>query len=379
MGWISISPERAKAHPLYGINGWLLWFAIGQIVSIALLAIPALTSFLISPRQAQASFLLVLIFIATQFPMLYSLFRLRPNFRMVAMTTILISGFVWMVVVSLINVGDGAGRVIVSAIGWTWYLQVSRRVSVTFEHRVRDNDPLLTLQKDNPIPKPELVDFRKGFQRKIWMAILTAGLLFGISKYYYWKSDLQAKYNAEQVALINKQMEESVKVHAQISDELNKSYHDLSNSVSMLSAAKSKREAEELKTKFGTMAKIIDQQRNDNEQAWQERLALINNSRLPKESKDKSIALARDKRASAASLIHNILRLEQEKVEALMNVADFIDTNRNYLSVKGDNIAFKNAALLAEYNLRMSTIKRKNEEQRILQEKYAAIQGSTRY
>lgn len=155
MAWTPIPPERAKTHPLFGIRGWLLLYVISTIIGMAQILLITLQSNHESPSQKVANFAIATIFLAMQLLVLYFLFRHSPRLRVVALWTIAASILLGLAMSALLSppdlrwIGLVVGLVVglVPSIAWAIYFQRSRRVRVTFEHLVRDNDPLLQAKK----------------------------------------------------------------------------------------------------------------------------------------------------------------------------------------------------------------------------------------
>lgn len=155
MAWTSISPERAKAHPLYGINGWLMWYAIFASIAIATLTISGLLHLFHSPQPKPGGFVGGLIMTAMYCLMLYCLFRRRRMFRTVAITTLLLMAGLHLMSSTGPNLSEAVSlRVLLLSTAWIFYFQLSRRVRVTFEYLVRDNDPLAQGEQADAVERP---------------------------------------------------------------------------------------------------------------------------------------------------------------------------------------------------------------------------------
>lgn len=153
--WTRVTVEEAKKHPLYGVRGWLAFFAFSTLIGFAqtvtpvnVEAIKAGVSLgtLLSLDMPEAIFLKWVLWIHGLIVVaIYGLlFSKHPSFRPVS--TYLLLGF-WPTVAlaGLLNPFSTLGEVLVlSFIPWalycaTWvtYLQKSKRVRVTFERSVK--------------------------------------------------------------------------------------------------------------------------------------------------------------------------------------------------------------------------------------------------
>ena len=153
--WTRVTAEEAKKHPLYGVRGWLAFFAFSTLIGFAqtvtpvnVEAIKAGVSLgtLLSLDMPEAIFLKWVLWIHGLIVVaIYGLlFSKHPSFRPVS--TCLLLGF-WPAVAlaGFLNPLSTLGEVLVlSFIPWalycaTWvtYLQKSKRVRVTFEHSVK--------------------------------------------------------------------------------------------------------------------------------------------------------------------------------------------------------------------------------------------------
>lgn len=452
MSWKSISSERAKTHPLYGVNGWLLLFAVGQAMSIVAILSGPLISFLSSPETQFANLIFGMAYALTQMPMLYALFKLRPNFRMVAIVTVLIQGLfaTFIAAVSTAHPDSQALRGIFLAVIWIAYLNSSRRVSVTFNHLVRDNDPLLQDEQNapgEPITSPGrseghvattsgtvtlekittyqllkkawiglmivtalvmvlptlakhgvafddigkallrasiavLVIFFVGvllaslLQKKVRMAILMFALVIGLGTYMNWHRQQEAKYDAEQVALLKKQIDESTKAHEQAINDIHKKYQDLSATINLASAAKGKRETDIMRTNLQAMEKILDAEQSAQDRSWQDRLILVKGSPLSQGAKTTISVAIKNKQTRAISFLQRINQLEKNNIQTLLSTLDFIENNRKSVSAREGNIAFASPALLAEYNKRLLAMRQTYEEEKRLQRDYQMASGA---
>jgi len=154
--WIEVSEEQARKHPLYGLGGWLLLFAIGMLLApikalgdasstahaagmslseMLELGIPVVRSYKIA-IGAQ-----VLQTAAVLWMMLAKPAAFRP-----VTSWILIIGFPATAAVQLVLTPfDGSAAMMgemsmlwaLSCAIWVTYLNLSLRVRVTFEHRIR--------------------------------------------------------------------------------------------------------------------------------------------------------------------------------------------------------------------------------------------------
>jgi hypothetical protein len=162
--WQLVSPETAKAHPLYGIKGWLLFFAAGNLLGLlafigsvrreAFIANMSELEFLAIDHPA-ITFLKVALALNTVGTAIiyWLLFTKHQRFRAVA-TWLLLGVFPAIVLLGFLNPFDGLGNMIattlfpwaISCAVWVTYLQKSERVRVTFEHCLKQDE----IQRSQP-------------------------------------------------------------------------------------------------------------------------------------------------------------------------------------------------------------------------------------
>lgn len=156
--WKTVTKEEAKQHPLYGIGGWLLVFALGLVLgtlytlgTVAQISDALGTSVggLTSTDHPLASLGLVIavVQLAGTAIILALLVSKQSRFRVVSSVIMLLS---WPVIalLSLLNPFPGLGAIIVqggfawllTCAAWVTYLQRSVRVRVTFENCVRKEE-----------------------------------------------------------------------------------------------------------------------------------------------------------------------------------------------------------------------------------------------
>jgi hypothetical protein len=151
--WRKVSAEEAKAHPLYGLKNWLVVFALGVLL-VPLKEFGALKG---EAHQlgmtvgqlldADASFkTYVTLVLATEVAMVATIFGLMvsksAHFR-IATSVIWVAFFPLITLFAFLTGTPGIGALVlsffpwvISCLVWVTYLQRSKRVRVTFEHRV---------------------------------------------------------------------------------------------------------------------------------------------------------------------------------------------------------------------------------------------------
>jgi hypothetical protein len=151
--WRKVSAEEAKSHPLYGVKNWLLVFALG----VLLVPLKEFGSLKGEAHQlgmtlgqlfnADASFkAYVTLVLATEFAMVATIFGLMvsksAHFR-IATSVIWVAFFPLITLFAFMTGIPGSGALVlsffpwvISCLVWVTYLQRSKRVRVTFEHRV---------------------------------------------------------------------------------------------------------------------------------------------------------------------------------------------------------------------------------------------------
>lgn len=153
--WKIVDKEEAQQHPLYGIGGWLLVFALGLVLgslytlgTVAQIANALGTDFggMTSSDHPLAEFGLVIAFVQLAgTAAIFTLLVLKhSSFRVVSSLVMLLS---WPVIALLgfLNPFPGLGSIVaqgslswlLTCAVWVTYLQRSARVRVTFEHCVR--------------------------------------------------------------------------------------------------------------------------------------------------------------------------------------------------------------------------------------------------
>lgn len=158
--WLRVTPEEAKKHPLYGVRGWLLLFAVailfGFLSAVSTVNTEALKSgFSLSKLLAvgipETIFLKLVLWIRglIVLPIYWLLFSKHPSFRPVSIC-LLLGLWPGIALAGFLNPFPSLGESLVfsfipwavSCAIWVTYLQRSERVRVTFEHSVkagRDN------------------------------------------------------------------------------------------------------------------------------------------------------------------------------------------------------------------------------------------------
>lgn len=159
--WQPISPSEATQHPLYGVRGWLLLFAIGAFLGpltslgqVNSAAFENSLSFweLLDIDHPSINFLktALLMELALSALILFLLFTKNSNFRTVAN----LGRLLFWPLLCLIAFSEGIDETLsalaatffpwaLSCAVWVTYLQRSKRVRVTFENCVRGDDPMV--------------------------------------------------------------------------------------------------------------------------------------------------------------------------------------------------------------------------------------------
>lgn len=183
-GWVSISPELAKTHPLYGFGGWLILAAIGHFLSpiraaIELYPVYSQVEYGTLPPEFQT-----LLYVEIALNALFMIWSWANIVLMVTLNRFFPASWIALAIGSLIlMVGDAIAvktlldslgqpmtweevfdpdtireiaRTVVSAAIWIPYALIAKRVNVTYRHRVRADDPILKA-KDAPSEAQPLV------------------------------------------------------------------------------------------------------------------------------------------------------------------------------------------------------------------------------
>lgn len=173
--WTGISFDLAKRHPLYGIRGWLLVFAIGlalgTLKELALLngeayRVGLTLSQLLDFNSPVVSWIKFALLIqgATVAITYYLMFTWSSQFRPVT-SGLLVVGWPLVAVVGAVNstpeivnaIGISFFSWIISCGVWVTYLNRSRRVRVTFENQVLHSEGIATMMPAPP-RKPTTTD-----------------------------------------------------------------------------------------------------------------------------------------------------------------------------------------------------------------------------
>lgn len=165
--WQPISPSEATKHPLYGVKGWLLLFAIGVFLG-PLMSLGQVNSAafensltfweLLDIDHPSINFLkaALLMELALSALILFLLFTKNSNFRTVAN----LGRLLFWPLLCLIAFSEGIDETLsalattffpwaLSCAVWVTYLQRSKRVRVTFENCVREDDPMVLTKTAN--------------------------------------------------------------------------------------------------------------------------------------------------------------------------------------------------------------------------------------
>lgn len=153
--WVYIGPERAKQHKLYGPKNWLAVFAFGLIfgplrewgeaMSVAREYGLTLGELLTESPTFDTFFTLVMAtHLVINGTLLWMMFTKHPKFRIFGSAGLLASYPLWCLW-ALVSGFSEAGKSLALALFpwlvgcavWVTYLNVSRRVRVTYEHKVR--------------------------------------------------------------------------------------------------------------------------------------------------------------------------------------------------------------------------------------------------
>jgi hypothetical protein len=156
--WNEISQEEATRHPLYGVRGWLLVFGLGWVLRVILVGMMAANftaGFEIAAPDVQLKVQGLLGFILTSCALtaLFTAFVLammltKWNHFRVAATVVILANYPLKLIIAAMwdipNLKEFALEAFLTQLAyciiWPWYLQMSRRVRVTFERMVPTND-----------------------------------------------------------------------------------------------------------------------------------------------------------------------------------------------------------------------------------------------
>jgi hypothetical protein len=157
--WKKLTPDEAKAHPLYGLQGWLLVFISAVILG-------CLREVWVVMSEARAAGVTLAELLGVDHPLMsFTKSMLLMNFASVAIicwalvakhtyfrfiaSGLLLASWPMTVAIGVAFPFPGLGKVIaVNFLGWlivcgffVSYLNLSRRVRVTFEHKISERKP----------------------------------------------------------------------------------------------------------------------------------------------------------------------------------------------------------------------------------------------
>lgn len=170
-GWLKVPIELAKQHPLYGAKGWLYAVAAGCVV------MPVRNAFILYPTYEGLDYaaldplITTFIFVEIGVNVLVGVWALTNLFLLLSLNRILPLSFMAMAAFGALFVPADAvvAKFVFDATGdpmsweetfdgetirevarsalyagvWIPYMLISRRVNVTFRHRVTADDPLV--------------------------------------------------------------------------------------------------------------------------------------------------------------------------------------------------------------------------------------------
>ncbi len=144
MSWVRLSPDEARAHPRYGLGGWL--YVLFAFLCLAVIA--DVTEWFVHGPGSDRPRWLVAFTISTNVAVLSAGFLRWPYFPELAIAAIWIGGALGLAFTHHMQVPAAAtdpidartfgtaGYLLFSAV-LTWLLLTSDRVNVTFKHRHR--------------------------------------------------------------------------------------------------------------------------------------------------------------------------------------------------------------------------------------------------
>ncbi|MDZ7826050.1 MAG: DUF2569 family protein [Gammaproteobacteria bacterium] len=150
--WKQLSIDEAKAHPYYGVKGWLLlililWALGGLNALFVVVAYGELQNLYggMAPVFALTSVVFGLIGLAVAITG-FTKSHLFPKYALILLYVNLVVGLV-MGVVQGVSLGGGIAMILGMVLGTTlgtalmiWYFKKSKRVNVTYFHRERVGD-----------------------------------------------------------------------------------------------------------------------------------------------------------------------------------------------------------------------------------------------
>lgn len=151
MAWISIGEERARAHPLHGMNGPLFGFYLlalgGLLVRLMGMSAAMRLAHTLDPTLSDVCMILLALSLALPLPFLMLALSEHPATPAASILCIwlaagLDAAFLFMGVMIRPTFLVAAASAAAAPL-FTLYMLRSRRVNVTYRHRVRPGDPIL--------------------------------------------------------------------------------------------------------------------------------------------------------------------------------------------------------------------------------------------
>jgi chromate transport protein ChrA len=154
--WVGLTPEQAKAHSLYGVEGWALLLVAAllfNVIGVGFSFLWFLLDFIELPGQVRQYNAIIaglnIVVAAVDLFALYQLTRKQPGFQLsftVFVGLVLANDIVTFKIVQNLPsylIVAGAWRApigIAMLLGWLVYVWRSRRINITCRHRIRRKD-----------------------------------------------------------------------------------------------------------------------------------------------------------------------------------------------------------------------------------------------
>jgi len=166
---MTVSGETAQRHELYGVGGWLAWFAItialgllrdlGSISGEASKIGMSLVNFLAVDHPAVSMVRWVLAIEVAMLLAIYYMMAMKAPFFRLATTWILVGVIPAVFLLGTLYPFEGVGEVLAQTVFvqvlyciiWCSYLNLSKRVRVTFEHRVLRTTEQAVVERDSGV------------------------------------------------------------------------------------------------------------------------------------------------------------------------------------------------------------------------------------
>lgn len=176
--WKQVSPAEAKRHPLYGIKGWLLVFLVGRVLGFLMdygrliqdaksVGLTLSQVMDLDANYANWVYLVLSLQGVVSAALIHAAWNRNPSFRKLGIALLLMSPPL-LVLFTVVSNFSGGGQVlfalmpsyVIINLGWAAYLARSRRVRVTFENQILEQELKAPRAAPSPAPVSDFVETR---------------------------------------------------------------------------------------------------------------------------------------------------------------------------------------------------------------------------